>query len=121
MTHPFMENSMHKTILGLLLAASTLPALAQTTDAPAPVPAADPHVRVHIDCKTDTGPCRHAPKPPAPPRPGVPGVAPVPPAPPAIPAPPPVPPAPDGAARGAGPAVPPPPAIPAPPPPPPAG
>ena len=85
---------MNHAILGILLAGAALPALARTTDAPAPV--AEPHVRTPVHCATDTSPCRTAPKPPAPPRPPAPPAPPrpdVPPAP-AVPPPPHLPPVP---------------------------
>ena len=93
---------MKPTILGILLGAVMLPALAQTTDE---------HVHVSIHCKTATGKCKAPPAPPVPPTP------PAPPAPPA-------PPVPDVGEAGVPPALPPipavpgVPAVPAPPPPP---
>jgi len=93
---------MKPTILGILLGAVMLPALAQATDE---------HVHVSIHCKTATGKCKAPPVPPVPPTP------PAPPAPPA-------PSVPDVGEAGAPPALPPipavpgVPAVPAPPPPP---
>ncbi|WP_371766894.1 hypothetical protein [Massilia sp.] len=67
---------MKPTILGILLGAVMLPALAQTTDE---------HVHVSIRCKTATGKCKAPPAPPVPPRPPAPPAPPVPPPPPKLP------------------------------------